>query len=66
MKFIACYENTASGKAAVLVAQQHAGRWQADIEVISTVTRDVPIKHSRLKEMEEQLERQKKELETIT
>jgi nucleotide-binding universal stress UspA family protein len=56
MKFVACYENSAAGKAAVHVAQQHAGRWQADIDVISAVTRETPIKHARLKEMEDQLE----------
>jgi nucleotide-binding universal stress UspA family protein len=56
MKFVACYENSKAGEAAVRVARQHARRWQADIEVISTVTRDLPIKHSRIKEMEEQLE----------
>lgn len=64
MKFIACYENTLAGKAAVATAQQHARIWQADIEVVSTLTRDEPIRHKRLKEKEEQLEKEVQELFT--
>lgn len=56
MKFIACYENSPPGVSAVKMAQQHAKRWRADLEVVSTLTRDEPIRHKRLKEMEEQLE----------
>jgi nucleotide-binding universal stress UspA family protein len=56
MIFIACYENTPAGISAVKTAQQHAKVWEASIEVVSTLTRDIPIKHARLKEKEEQLE----------
>jgi len=56
MRFIACYENTPAGITAVKTAQQHAKVWEAHIEVVSTLTRDIPIKHARLKEKEEQLE----------
>jgi nucleotide-binding universal stress UspA family protein len=62
MIFIACYENTPAGIAAVKTAQQHAKVWEASIEVVSTLTRDIPIKHARLKEKEEQLELEVREL----
>lgn len=56
MRFIVCYENNPPGKSALKLAQQHARIWQADLEVVSALTRDEPINHKRLKEMEEQLE----------
>jgi nucleotide-binding universal stress UspA family protein len=59
---MACYENTPPGIAAVKTAQQHAKVWEASIEVVSTLTRDIPIKHARLKEKEEQLELEVREL----
>ena len=62
MIFIACYEKTPAGIAAVKIAQQHAKVWEASIEVVSTLTRDIPIKHARLKEKEEQLELEVREL----
>ena len=62
MRFIVCYENTPPGIAAVRLAQQHALVWNADIEVVSTLTRDMPLKHKRIKEIEEQLE---KEVQTL-
>lgn len=58
MKFLACYENTSAGVETLQEAQRHARTWGADIEVVSTLTRELPIKHWRLEEKEEALEKE--------
>ncbi len=58
MKFIACYENTPAGTAALRLAIQHAAVWGAEVEVASAIVRDEPIKYARLKEKEEDLEKE--------
>lgn len=55
MKFIACYENTSAGKAAVSLAIEHAKLWNTDIEIVSTITREDAMKYSQLKKIEEQI-----------
>ena len=62
MKIMVCYEDTSTAKDTVRVAQKHAVAWKATIDVVSTVTREEPIKHARLREMEEIFEAQVKEL----
>jgi len=64
MRFIACYENTPPGVSALKLSQQHARIWQADLEVVSTLTRDEPIRHNQLKEIEEQMESEVRSLVT--
>jgi len=56
MKIMVCYENTSTSRDAVRLAQKHAAVWKGDVEVVSTITREEPIKHSRLQEREEQFE----------
>ena len=56
MKFMVCYEESYQAREALKVAQKHANVWGAQIEVIQTVTRELPLKHSQVKEMEAKLE----------
>ncbi|MEE8540594.1 MAG: universal stress protein [Desulfobacterales bacterium] len=67
MKFMVCYEASYQAREALKVAQKHAEVWGAKIEVIQTVTRELPLKHSQVKEMEDKLEAEvKKEFEGIS
>ena len=67
MKFMICYEASYQAREALRVAQKHAEVWGAKIEVIQTVTRELPLKHSQVKEMEEKLEAEvKKQFEGIS
>jgi len=62
-----CYEASYQAREALKVAQKHAEVWGAKIEVIQTVTRELPLKHSQVKDMEDKLEAEvKKEFEGIS
>jgi nucleotide-binding universal stress UspA family protein len=37
-------------------AQAHAKVWNATLEIVKTVTREIPIKHSKILEMEREIE----------
>ncbi len=56
MKFLVCYDETKEAKKALKVAQEHAKIWQAKLEVVNTITRIEPLKHSAVKKMEEKME----------
>lgn len=58
MKFMICYDESISAKAALKEAQKHAIKWGAEIEVVKTLFRVEPIKHKRLVELEEELEQE--------
>lgn len=62
MKIMVCYADTSMSRDAVRLVQKHAEVWKAEVEVVSTITREEPIKHSRLQEREEQFEAQIREL----
>ena len=51
-----CYEASYQAREALRVAQKHAQIWDAQIEVVQTVTRELPLKHSQVVEMEKKLE----------
>ena len=55
MKFMVCYDDSPLSKDVIREAQEHAAQWNATLEVVMTVTRIVPIKHTKLKEMEDRL-----------
>jgi nucleotide-binding universal stress UspA family protein len=57
-----CYDDTSTSRNTVRLAQKHAKAWKAEVEVVSTITREEPIKHSRLQEKEELFEAQVREL----
>ena len=62
MKIMVCYSNSSTSRDAVRLVQKHAEVWKAEVEVVSTITREEPIKHSRLQEREERFEAQIREL----
>lgn len=62
MKFLVCYEGTNEAKEALKVAQEHAGIWNAKLEVVNAVIRIEPLKHSKVKQLEENMEREVKEI----
>jgi len=62
MKFLVCYDETNEAKKALKVAQEHAKIWQAELEVVNTITRVEPLKHSKVKKMEEKIEGEVKEI----
>ncbi len=62
MKFLVCYDETNEAKKALKVAQEHAKIWQAELEVVNAITRVEPLKHSKVKKMEEKMEGEVKEI----
>lgn len=56
MKFLVCYENADPSSAILKKAQAHAKVWNASLEVVKAVTRELPIKHSKILEMEMEME----------
>jgi nucleotide-binding universal stress UspA family protein len=58
MKFMVCFDGTEEAKEALKVAQDHAKVWKAKLEVINTLTRVEPLKHSQVKKTEEKLEKE--------
>ena len=62
MKFLVCYDETAEAKKALKVAGEHAKIWQAELEVVNAITRVEPLKHAKVKKMEERMEGAVKEI----
>jgi nucleotide-binding universal stress UspA family protein len=62
MKFLVCYDETNAAKKALRAAREHAKIWQAELEVVTTITRVEPLKHSKVKKMEEKIEGEVKEI----
>ena len=62
MKFMVCYDRSNAATEALKLAQKHAGVWDAELEVVYTLTREEPLKHSYIKNEEDNLE---KELNTL-
>jgi nucleotide-binding universal stress UspA family protein len=62
MKFLVCYEETNEAKKALKVAQEHAKIWKAKLEVVNTITRVEPLKHSAVKKMELKMEGEVKQI----
>jgi nucleotide-binding universal stress UspA family protein len=62
MKFLVCYEETNEAQKALKVAQEHAKIWKAKLEVVNTITRVEPLKHSAVKKMELKMEGEVKQI----
>ena len=56
MKFLVCYDEADPSAAILKEAQAHAKVWNATVEVVKTITRELAIKHSKILEMEKELE----------
>jgi nucleotide-binding universal stress UspA family protein len=61
MKFMVCYDGTDEAKEALKVAQKHAGVWNAKLEVVNTIVRIEPLKHSQVEKAEAKLEKEVKD-----
>ncbi len=64
MKFLVCYDETNAAQKALRSAREHAKIWKAELEVVNTVTRVEPLKHSKVKKMEEKMDGEVKEILT--
>ena len=64
MKFLVCYDETNEAKKALKVAREHAKIWKAELEVVYTITRVEPLKHSKVKKIEEKMEGEVKQILT--
>lgn len=62
MKFMVCYDGSEESQEALKAAQDHAKTWGATLEVVNTVTRVEPLKHSKIKKMEDKLEADVKDI----
>ena len=62
MKFMVCYDGSEESKEALKTARHHAKIWGATLEVVNTLTRVEPLKHSKIKIMEDRLEAEVKEV----
>ena len=56
MKFLVCYEDADPSSIILKKAQAHAKVWNATLEVVKAITRELPIKHSRILEIEKEME----------
>ena len=56
MKFLVCYDERERSAAILKEALAHARVWGASLEIVKTITRELPLKHSRILEMEDELE----------
>lgn len=56
MKFLVCYEEADPSAEILNHALAHAKVWNASLEIVSTVTRELPLKRERILEMEQELE----------
>jgi nucleotide-binding universal stress UspA family protein len=56
MKFLVCYKEATPLTAVLKEALAHAKVWNATLEIVNIVTRELPIKHSKILEMEKDLE----------
>ena len=64
MKFLVCYDETTVAKKTLKVAQEHAKIWQAELEVVNAITRVEPLKHTKVKKLEDKMEGAVKEILT--
>ena len=56
MKFLVCYDETTAAQKALRVAQEHAKIWKAELEVVNAISRVEPLKHAKVKKMEDKME----------
>ena len=58
MKFMVCYDGSEAAKSALKLAQKHAKILDAKLEVVNTITRELPLKHSKIQQKEDNLKRE--------
>ena len=62
MKFMVCYDESNAAKSALKLAQKHAKILGAKLEVVNTITRELPLKHSKIQKKEDNLKMEVGEL----
>lgn len=55
MKYMVCYDGSEAAKSALKLAQKDAEGLDVKLEVVNTITRELPIKHSQIQEKEDNL-----------
>ena len=58
MKFMICYDGSDSAKSALKLAQKDAKCLGANLEVVNTITRELPLKHSQIQSKEAKLNKE--------
>ncbi len=58
MKFMICYDGSEAAKSALKLAQKNAKGLDVKLEVVNTITREIPLKHSQIKEKEDNLKKE--------
>jgi nucleotide-binding universal stress UspA family protein len=58
MKFMICYDGSEAAKSALKLAQQNAKGLDVKLEVVNTITREIPLKHAQIKKKEDNLKKE--------
>jgi nucleotide-binding universal stress UspA family protein len=58
MKFMICYDGSEAAKSALKLAQANAKGLDVKLEVVSTITREIPLKHSQIQKKEDNLKKE--------
>jgi len=56
MRILVCYSDKPRGVAAIELAQVHATKWQAEIDIVWAISRDKPLGQKEIQKFEEELE----------
>jgi len=56
MKLMVCYDGIKITEDALMLARKHAATWHAELVVVKAITRENPLKHTRIKRLEEELD----------
>lgn len=62
MKIMVCYDGSKEAKAALKMAQKNAKLYDAKMEVVKTITREIPLKHSFVEKEDKKLQGEIKDL----
>ncbi len=62
MKFLACYNGTKESAAALKKAGKHTKVWEAELVVVKSISREMPLKRSNIERAEKELDEEVKNL----
>ena len=62
MKYLICYDGSKAAKSALKLARDNAKGSNVKLEVVYIITRETPLKHSQIKEKEDDLKKEVKDL----
>ena len=62
MSYMVCYDGSEAAKSALKLAQKDAKGSEVKLEVVTTITRELPLKHSQIQEKEDSLKREVSDL----